>query len=564
MRWMHTLDAPAERLVAVGRVLFGVAVFAALATEPAGTFPRQGALVLLSAVYLGYAFLSGLTGLIHQFGHAGYRAVTHGLDVAFALVLLWIAGDVGTELRVFGTFAILAAGLRFGSRVIAATTAAILTMFTLVSLYTGPFLEAPDFHPLHVAVGTAFFLMLAVALSHLKIREERIRRDLGRLASWPRTPIAEMRELLRETLEHAALVLRAPTAILVWEESEEPYLHIARWSGGEFRLLREPPHRFDPLVDPVLEGEPFYSRDIRRRAPVVVYRRESSMLVRRGCPIHTELLALLPEKSLLSVCVKGESVEGRLFLGGGPTPNADGLLTAEVVADLIAARLDQGRSINVSKSVAVSEERVRLARDLHDGLLQSLTGVALHLQSAERLIPTAPDAAIRSLVELQEVIVTDQRGLRAFIQQLRPFPNPAYATLRLTGRLEDLGARFQNQFGLAVSVRTESLAAMVSEEMRHEIFSIVNEALANAAKHAGASNVTVDLQTEGEHIRIVVVDDGRGFPFHGTYDLRQLSEMRRGPLTLKERILSLGGELTIISGENGATLDIRVPRATGV
>jgi signal transduction histidine kinase len=242
-----------------------------------------------------------------------------------------------------------------------------------------------------------------------------------------------------------------------------------------------------------------------------------------------------------------------------PYPGPDKMLSAEIAADLVAARLDQCHSIQHSQETAVREERLRLARDLHDGLLQSLTGVALHLKTASHQIESNPVFAKKSLEQLQDIIMSDQRELRGFIQQLRPYPSATAAT-RLTVRLEDLGLRFHNQFGLDVQMNTQSLSPMVTDEIRYEIFAIVNEALANAAKHADARNVRVELTSDPSEIRIVIRDDGKGFPFRGTYDLAQLSQMRRGPLTLKERIASLGGNLIIESRPTGATLDIRLPR----
>ena len=283
------------------------------------------------------------------------------------------------------------------------------------------------------------------------------------------------------------------------------------------------------------------------------------MIVIHEKPIHPDLAERLPEPSLLSVCVEGQTIEGRLFVSGAPYPGPDALLTAEIMADLIGARLDQCHSIQNSQETAVREERIRLARDLHDGLLQSLTGVALHLKTAAHQIDSNPAAASQSLEQLQDIIISDQRELRSFIQQLRPYASTAAAT-RLTVRLEDLGLRFQNQFGLQVQMNTESLSPMVTDEMRYEIFALVNEALANVAKHAEARNVTVELHSDPSDIRITIRDDGKGFPFRGTYDLAQLSQMRRGPLTLKERIASLGGNLTIESRTSGSTLDIRLPR----
>jgi two-component sensor histidine kinase len=527
--------------------------------EPIGVFRNQGTLLVLCAVYFAYAVLTAFVGIATQLTLPWYRLATHAADIAFAVALLWVAADVATPFRVFGTFAVLAAGLRFGWKAITGTTAVMLGTFLLVGLYEGAMLTDPPFRLIHAGFGLALFLVLAGVLAHLKSREAKVREDLNRLASWSRSPILETREVLRDALERVAVLMQARTTTLLWQESEEPWLHLATWSDGELRWLREAPDRFEPLVHEKLHDTSFYAHDIRSPGEPVYYRDEETVLVLRAPPLHPDLAQTFPEPSLLSVCVEGQTVEGRLFVSGTPYPGPDKLLTAEIMADLIAARLDQCHTIQNSQETAVREERIRLARDLHDGLLQSLTGVALHLKTAAHKIDTDPQAAAQSLEQLQDVIISDQRELRGFIQQLRPYASTAAAT-RLTVRLEDLGLRFHNQFGLQVEMNTESLSPMVTDEMRYEIFAIVNEALANVAKHAEAQNVRVELNSDPSEIRIVIRDDGKGFPFRGKYDLEQLSQMRRGPLTLKERIASLGGNLTIESRASGATLDIRLPR----
>jgi signal transduction histidine kinase len=558
VKWQHPLDAPAERLIVAGRILFGAVALGLLAREPIGLFRNQSALLTLCAAYFGYAVLTAFVGIGAQLRLPWYRLVTHVIDTVFAMAVIWISADVSTPFRTFGTFAVLSAGLRFGWRAIVGTTAALLASFAAVGFYAG-LVDDPNFRLIHLGFGLSLFVVAAATLAQLRSREEKVTRDLDRLASWSRSPALDTREVLRDALERVAILLSARSTMLLWQETEEPWLHIATWEDGELRWLREAPDRYDPVIDEELHGTSFYTHDLRGDEEPVYYRRNDTVELLRRRPVHPDLAEQLREPSLLSVCVEGQTIEGRLFVSGTPYPGPDKLLTAEIVADLVAARLDQSHSIQYSQEAAVREERIRLARDLHDGLLQSLTGVALHLKTAAQQIDTNPAAASESLEQLQDIIISDQRELRGFIQQLRPYASAAAAT-RLTVRLEDLGLRFHNQFGLEVHMNTESLSPMVTDEMRYEIFALVNEALANVAKHAGARTVNVDLTTDPSEIRIVIRDDGKGFPFRGTYDLSQLSQMRRGPLTLKERIASLGGKLVIDSRPNGATLDIRLPR----
>ncbi|MGH9459333.1 MAG: sensor histidine kinase [Thermoanaerobaculia bacterium] len=560
MTWTHPLDAVAERLILIGRLALSAITVGLLELQPMGVFRNQAALLALAWIWLIYAVAVAALGPAAQVRFAAYRGVTHLVDVGIAAAIIWVAADAATPFRVVGAFVILAAAVRFGWRAILATTVLVIAVMGAVAVRNRMLLHDPEYRMAHLATGLAFLAVMAAILVRLRSRDARTRADLERLASWTRSPLSEPRELLRETLERAAGVLRARRALLLWEEAEEPWLHIAIWADGELRWFREPPHRYAPIVAPAVEGKSFVERHTPGRKPIVLCREGDAIRTLRVPPLHAELAALVPDPARLSVRVEGETIEGRLVLSGSDGWTIDAILAAEIVADLVAARLDQWRAVEASQEMAVREERIRLARDLHDGLLQSLTGVALHLQTAQRQIATDPDAAVKSLEELQDVIASDQRELRGFIQQLRPYGGSVTATARLTGRLDDLGSRFKNQFGLNVRMNTESLSPLVSDEMRFEIFALVNEGLANVAKHAEANNVAVDLTSDTSEIRIIIADDGKGFPFHGTYDLAELSRMKRGPLSLKERIASLGGNLIIDSSESGARLDIRIPR----
>ena len=95
--------------------------------------------------------------------------------------------------------------------------------------------------------------------------------------------------------------------------------------------------------------------------------------------------------------------------------------------------------------------------------------------------------------------------------------------------------------------------------VQQEILRLVNEALVNAARHAQASLVTVDLAVHDGHVRVEVTDNGHGFPFTGKFDLAALNEMGIGPHSLKERVGLLGGQLLLESSVQGVRLVIIVP-----
>ena len=206
---------------------------------------------------------------------------------------------------------------------------------------------------------------------------------------------------------------------------------------------------------------------------------------------------------------------------------------------------------------AVMEERVRLARDLHDGLLQSLTGTALQLHALRRALGDPPREALERVQELQNLIVAEQRNLRTFIRELRPAALLPYEGDRsLAASLRNLTHRIERSWGLRVDLAAGSLDPGVAELLGYDISHIVHEALVNAARHGG-----VVVEERPGEVAIVVADNGRGFSFGGRYDLAALARMNAEPLTLKERIASLVGTLTIDSSASGSPGDRASRRA---
>ena len=233
---------------------------------------------------------------------------------------------------------------------------------------------------------------------------------------------------------------------------------------------------------------------------------------------------------------------------------------AQGFADQAALAVAHFSLLKRLEETVVLEERVRLARDLHDGVLQTLAGTVLQLEALRRESPE--DSEVRQrLLDIQLPLVAQQRELRSLIQPLKtPDQRPPASDANLCARLEDLAARIERQWGRPVELASDGWRATVSATLAQEIYHLVSEALVNAARHARASRIAVEVRSgDGAAATISVADDGRGFPFHGRYDLKALQAMNVGPVTLKHRVAALRGELTIDSSPSGSRVEIRLP-----
>jgi signal transduction histidine kinase len=213
------------------------------------------------------------------------------------------------------------------------------------------------------------------------------------------------------------------------------------------------------------------------------------------------------------------------------------------------------------RDAAAAEERVRLARDLHDGVLQSLTAAALNLETAQRLVDADPQGARERLRDIQGVIAAEQRDLRTHIEQLKPpYSRGPHVNEDLAGRFRELAGQIERQWSTRIEMDLGAQAERFPAGITQHLYFILHEALINAARHARASCIRAEIGLEApDRLRIVVADDGCGFPFHGRHDHAALNAMKAGPVTLRERIASLGGSLTIDSSSAGSRLEITLP-----
>jgi signal transduction histidine kinase len=132
----------------------------------------------------------------------------------------------------------------------------------------------------------------------------------------------------------------------------------------------------------------------------------------------------------------------------------------------------------------------------------------------------------------------------------------------LAARLRLLAERVELEWSVEVEVRWRDDEHAVPLGLVDDVYYIVSEAVVNAARHSGASFVGVDIATRNDHVRIVVLDDGKGFPFQGRYEGPELEREGWGPAVLRGRVFALAGQLEIESTSQGSSVEVTLPFPT--
>ena len=234
-------------------------------------------------------------------------------------------------------------------------------------------------------------------------------------------------------------------------------------------------------------------------------------------------------------------------------PSIDGVGETEEVERLELAFLRMMRRLEAERRRAGSaalraqeEERARVARDLHDEVNQSLTGLLLRLEAVRE---EAPPELARELDETKGLANQAMRELLSLARQLRPTAlDDLGLVAAITGQVKQVARP-----GLEAELNTEGDLADLAGDVQLVVYRVAQEALTNAARHSGAERIEATLRRTGNCVELEIADDGRGFAF-------EQSERGLGIGGMRERALLIGAELTIESRPGaGTTVRLTVP-----
>jgi two-component system sensor histidine kinase DevS len=206
------------------------------------------------------------------------------------------------------------------------------------------------------------------------------------------------------------------------------------------------------------------------------------------------------------------------------------------------------------RRVAILEERERFGMDLHDGVIQSIYGVGLALENARLLLREDPQSAENNLKKAMDDLNRTIRDIRNYILDLRP------RQLRGESLIEGLNrliSEFRQNTKVEISLAgPKDHLVDLPQINAMALFHICQEALANIAKHANATKVTIDLWTTSDRALLEVHDDGNGF------DLEKANKtVGHGLANMQTRVNNVGGDVDIISAPGeGTTILAWVPR----
>jgi Signal transduction histidine kinase len=264
-----------------------------------------------------------------------------------------------------------------------------------------------------------------------------------------------------------------------------------------------------------------------------------------------------PMRSFLGVPIRvgGETV-GNFYLTDKrdvPDFGAGDQELVEMFALHAGIAIQNARLHEEVQRLAIVDERVRISRDLHDGIVQSIYAVSLSLEDVLELIDSDRAGALARVDRAIDRLHTTIVDIRQFIVGLAPESDIGLAAA-VEALARDVLAGSSTELAIDVSEAGE-LAGRLPPEADHELVQIAREALSNVARHSQASHATLAIRVSDDAVTLRVEDDGTGFD-----PGRRLAGAHFGLANLRDRAAAFGGTLTIDSEPgSGARIIVRLP-----
>jgi signal transduction histidine kinase len=538
------------RVIALGRLLLAAIFLAAIWIDP-GQLSRQqpGEVQALFAAYLGWAAL--VLALTWKSWWLDYKLAdfAHLVDIAAFAVMVFFTESYTSPFYTFFVFLVLSAALRWNWRETAMTAAAV-TLFFLTAGLAALAIGNGEINLQPLLVRFSYLAVLALIFIWFLVH--------GRPAPPAWEPASELDgPPIRPAMRRAAATLRARRIVIAWSQDEEPWVNIAADNGveGEAGETRLGPEEYRGFAPEATGGLPFLF-DVRRGRGLARDPDDPRRLRALRDAFDTDFAERFEVRRGLAIPFRAREYHGELFALDIEGLCPEDLRAAETLAGEIAALFDRASMAAVSEQAAVARARMALARDLHDSVVQVLAGASFRLEGLKGWIASGGDAAAE-IDAVKAELKEEQRNVRAFITGLRS-GRGWVRTTDLASGLPIVAEQLRSRWSLECDLAGAAERVEGPLWIEHELHQIVHEAAANAVRHGGATRISITLRREGNDLALGIADNGAGLP----EDMEHAAP-HATPWSVRERVMGLGGTLSMTAGRGGTRLDIRLPVGSG-
>lgn len=538
-RWPLSLRFASEPewLIGVGRLVTSLFAAIAIYLDPSRPARSLHEVQTVLAAYILFSLLLVLFPVQRPIDSKAHIA-THAIDIVVLAWLAFLTHELTSPFFAFVPYTLIATTMRWG---MAGAILGAIALESVLLVVGWPDLEDGEPELNILIMRSSYFLVAAGMLGYFGAYRDRSRHRLARLASWPfAPPTGEQGAWLQDILEHAADVLGAPQLVVLWHDQEELAGKVATWTEGVLRLADIRDTQLWAGWSEELQAWPI----VGQSRPVEIER----LAAMSGAPIELGQRHE-PIDHVCSATFSSIRYRGRLFVINARHRHEDSTSLTEIIATRIGYELERLALMHEVFSTARFEERVRLARDLHDSVLQNLTAASLKLKAATSIVPPEAQPALRSVSAL---LLDQQRRIRMFVENARMVEPREQVALPLA--LADSIQTLREQWGCDIRLTVEPPDFDVPGQFSAEVAQLISEATANAVRHGHATRIDLAVARCAGRLQLRIADNGSGIAEQGVGE-------PRGPRSLSGRVADLAGSLAITRFSPGVAMLIELPIA---
>ena len=563
-------DRRVEHVLAFSRLFLALTSLVAWEIHPvaSGPYYHFGQFILLG--YIAHSLLLLALLRIHRVPTRGFVVWAQVSDIAWPALLCLFADAPNSIFFIFFLFAMLAAAFRWGF-VETMTTAMIgtgLLLFQAAVVRYGPPLlrhmlstnvDAP-----RLVLRCGFLLLTGFLLGFLAEGEKELRAEIdltnrllslsrvgGRFAVALHDALLELGQVFDSQQVYEVVRQSSTGRVYRWVTMASPERPVATREIAPDQqpaeLMRGYPHTFYMHSTGQKQKNRIAALDDEGR------RLDESQLQHLPMPVPGAHSVLVVSHEM------GRDWTGRFVVVNGYVGRRRELELrfAQNIMRQVGPALYSVYLFRHFRSRAGAVERARVARELHDTVIQSLISIEMQIDVLRRR-GTNDSQLPSELQRVQGLLRQEVLNLRELMQTMRP---PDVGPHQFLDFIAQLVERFSRDTGVAARFVSELQEVTLPAATCRELARVVQEGLVNIRKHSGAQSAMVHFGSQNGAWKLVIDDDGKGFPFTGRFTLSELDDFRRGPTVIKERVRAVGGDMVLESSPgHGSKLEITIPQ----
>ena len=539
-----------EQILARCRFIVAIGAFLSAYFGYPELLPRLSLIQVFWFAYISYAFTVGAAAEFRSLVRV--RAALHAVDLASVAALSSFTDRPDATFFVFFTYVLLAAGWRWGFVETLITGFAISVIFAARTFLIG----------VSGCLLLATLLVAVIAETEKRIRDEKTL--IANALSKARADIG-VTQSVQDILDEIRTFYQASRTVLVIEELETARIFIAdRTSRSDSeRLTFAEIETARKAIDLYASGADTW----RCR-----WNQGRGQFVSHGIDVFGNTVAstteppqsfadAFPCRSFLTTIVSfGDELVGRLYIldPKRDAGNVQELLFLQRMIRPVNSALYNVYLWRRLRAKVGEVERARIARELHDGVIQSLIGLEMQLEVLKR--ESNGRTASKDIARVQDLLKVEIQNTRALMNEMRPLSVCPDDMVPFMAEMVD---RFSSEASLDAKFISGAHDVSLPPQVCRELVQILQEALTNVRKHSQARNVVVRFDSSEKSWQLSIEDDGRGFDFDGSMTQDELDALHTGPAVIKERVRLIQGSLEIESHPGkGSRLKINLLKHT--